>query len=576
MSSKKDTKVIYQFPNYSAKQCAEDYVKYITRINEEIKMHHHVDELCANGEKIQAFLDFNASGFNHIQPSRSARKSRKRNEHDVRENPLVIPKKMLEWEWKFKWLCDYLIRESIEKCKEDSEAYIDINAKLIRRVVGSSYRKMLDMLAYKRLIFLKEGEWKINVSPMNNEKNFSYTPSKYIMIEEDYDMIEVSRDFYNRLQKKRRIFFDANESQKENTNQEESPFIKTYKKNLKYLQLDKVTEFKAWTKDIKFQEKKKKYQERVQIIAEKMCDLKEKTHIKEDKRQRVYSLLTNMPKEMKQFTNRKFEVDISNCHPLLFNKLLQEVMEYAQNQQDTNKLDLYNKDCDGGCLQPTPILPTNLRTEELVQFVCKMLKNNKLQNEVLKYKGLTESGKIWEYFLQFSPNVSRQEIKKRMFSSIFYGNLPVIRNYKNIIIPEDTPKGEQESARDYALRIEERKQLKNWHDMNMYADMFRNEFPCIWRFIAYLRKHCRAVDVGDGEQKASSWLSHALTILESKIIREVLQRLWNEGYKVLNIHDNIFVLDVEENRNLTAEHVKETMLEVLSNYGLKGNVKVEY
>ena len=146
----------------------------------------------------------------------------------------------------------------------------------------------------------------------------------------------------------------------------------------------------------------------------------------------------------------------------------------------------------------------------------------------------------------------------------------------NIIIPEETPKGEQESDGDYKLRKIEREQLKKWHDMNMCADMFRRKFPCIWRFIAYLRKHCNIVDANGEEQKANSWLSLTLMTLESRIIREVLQRLWDEGYKVLNIHDSIFVLDVLENQDLTAEHVKETLLNVLSRYCLKGNVKVEY
>jgi hypothetical protein len=76
--------------------------------------------------------------------------------------------------------------------------------------------------------------------------------------------------------------------------------------------------------------------------------------------------------------------------------------------------------------------------------------------------------------------------------------------------------------------------------------------------------------------KPRTWLANTLMALESRIIREVLQRLWDEGYKVLNIHDSIFVLDVLENQDLTAEHVKETLLNVLSRYCLKGNVKVEY
>ena len=63
--------------------------------------------------------------------------------------------------------------------------------------------------------------------------------------------------------------------------------------------------------------------------------------------------------------------------------------------------------------------------------------------------------------------------------------------------------------------------------------------------------------------------------VESAIIMPTLLKLFDEGYKVLNIHDSIFVLDVPQNDNLTPTHIQDVLTKQLENFGLKGSFKIE-
>lgn len=567
MTSNFDTKVIYQFPNYSAKQCAEDYVKFITRINEEIQMHHHVDELCAKGEHRQAFLDFNASGFNHIQPSRFARKTRNPHETQVKEQLLAIPKTMKNWEKKFMWLCDCLIRTSIEKDLHEHD-FISISAGLLHYVLGEDYRRMLGMLEKKRLIYIREG--RVSVKHGFGGDIFISESNQYMLLTSGFDKIDVTKVYYDNFQKRREQYFEKK------VKKNKSQFLKTYCKNLSYLKIDKEYELQEWLNNLQNTEESSRHNEYINMVIRNLGVTSKKKRVSEDDNLRTYSILSNMPKELKQFLNRKFEVDISNSHPLLFNKILNDLMYFAEYQYDTNKSEQYKEDERRGCLQPllspSPILPA----VEVFGFVRKLQKDNKLQKELAKYKELTENGFFWDYMLKKYPDVNRKQIKADLFAGVFYRKSLILKDYSKIIIPDNTPKQECESDEEYAERMAVRQSLIEERNRCKYAADFRKEFPCIWRLITFIRKHNGIGLTTVERNKPRTWLANALMALESRIIREVLQRLWNEGYKVLNIHDSIFVLDVPANQDLTAEHVKETLLNTLSIYGLKGEVKIEY
>lgn len=561
------TNVIYQFPNYSAKQCAEDYVKFITRINEEIQMHHHVDELCANGEHRQAFLDFNASGFNHIQPSRFARKTCKANETEVKETLLTIPKRIIEWEKKFKWLCDCLIRTSIQQDSQENY-YSVINAGLLQYVVGKDYRRMLGMLEEKRLIYIREG--KVSVKHGFGGDIFISESNQYMLLTSDYDKIEVTSNYYNIFQKKREQYFEKR------TIKNKSLFLKNYRKNLSFLKIDKEPELQDWLNNLPNTGEHDKHNEYINMVITNLGVTSQKLRVSEDNNMRTYSILSNMPKELKSFVNRKFEVDISNCHPLLLNKVLNDFVYFAEYQHNTNELKQYKENKGRGCVQPHHSPSPILHPVEAFELVRKLQKDNRLQMELAKYKRLTESGCFWDYMLAKYPDANRRQVKTDLFASVFYKKSLLLKDYSKIIIPDNTPKQEYESDGQYAERMAIRQGLIEERNRCKYAADFRKEFPCIWRILTFIRKHDGIGLTMAESNKPRTWLANTLMALESRIIREVLQRLWDEGYKVLNIHDSIFVLDVLENQDLTAEHVKETLLNVLSRYCLKGNVKVEY
>ena len=219
------------------------------------------------------------------------------------------------------------------------------------------------------------------------------------------------------------------------------------------------------------------------------------------------------------------------------------------------------------------------------ELVKDLNKDGMLKRELERYKTLTENGVFWDMLLQKYNNDDRTTMKKEYFGSVFYGKFLRIRNYKEIVVPEDLPQQNNETDGMYNARVAYRASILEEKNRYMYANDFRKMFPCLWKLLVSIRRNITYKDVEwqgmsnvstSDKEKPKTWLSLALMRIESSIIRYTLQKLWDEGYKVLNIHDSIFVLDVPANQDLTAEHVKETLLNTLSIYGLKGEVKIEY
>ena len=100
----------------------------------------------------------------------------------------------------------------------------------------------------------------------------------------------------------------------------------------------------------------------------------------------------------------------------------------------------------------------------------------------------------------------------------------------------------------------------------IYQEGFRKSFPNVFKLIMIFRKKHR---------KGEKHLSLSLMKLESDIIHNTLKRLFDLGYCVVNIHDAIVVLDVEQNNQSYLSEIITIIQQELKNIGLYGKVKVE-
>ena len=59
------------------------------------------------------------------------------------------------------------------------------------------------------------------------------------------------------------------------------------------------------------------------------------------------------------------------------------------------------------------------------------------------------------------------------------------------------------------------------------------------------------------------------------LFRLILNKCWDRGYKVVNLHDALVVFDVEANKHVTAEELATIIEQVYHRFGLYPSVKVE-
>lgn len=564
---------MFSFGNFSPRHCAEKYVDYIKRINGEITFHHALDDMKKQGKDKEAFIFGIESDYISWNPSKFARKYQRKDDKTIKDKTYVVPTKLNEWETKFAWLMDYLIREYYLSC--DDNGYCKLNSRLLISVIGEDYAKMLDMLCKERLIHIPVTKCTVTFA----NKNIWAKHKKPIIRREQRTYYLVCNTFEQYIMPKIRIqkYVDKKKLYFEKHANELSMFMTEYQQNLLLLKIDKEEELKTWMSNRQEVNGNKDYSCKIIYDAYKAFN---KNRLKEDSNGRIHSILSRTPRRMKPFLNRKFEVDISNCHPLLLNIILDDLIESV----DNNSCKLRQYIASGHEVSAHLPLP-HINSIILSELVKDLNKDGMLKRELERYKTLTENGVFWDMLLQKYNNDDRTTMKKEYFGSVFYGKFLRIRNYKEIVVPEDLPQQNNETDGMYNARVAYRASILEEKNRYMYANDFRKMFPCLWKLLVSIRRNITYKDVEwqgmsnvstSDKEKPKTWLSLALMRIESSIIRYTLQKLWDEGYKVLNIHDSIFVLDVPANQDLTAEHVKETLLNTLSIYGLKGEVKIEY
>ena len=156
------------------------------------------------------------------------------------------------------------------------------------------------------------------------------------------------------------------------------------------------------------------------------------------------------------------------------------------------------------------------------------LKTNGLDvsSDVLEYIVKTQKGTFYDDFIGEFGDMERSEVKKRVFAQVFYSHITD-------------------------------------RFVSKFCKAFIRKYPNVWKVIRGMKL------VTDDK------LPHTMMRAESILFRLILNKCWDRGYKVVNLHDALVVFDVEANKRVTITELTAIIEHVYHRFGLYPSVNVE-
>lgn len=446
-------------------------------------------------------------------------------------------KKIVKPNWnillpKYKFLCHNIIA----RCSGINGS-ATFNATILEKVLGKYYSVMLETLAFCKYIYLGTytvGEksrsiWLENLSiskdTTTNKKIISYNKKMKELVKDLYKPL--SKDLFTPYTKALKTLTLNQEEAKKATNEKFSSFL---------------------NKEGNLSEKEYNKQEIEYTWRMSRIDTFEYSAPKQDENGRIYHYLTNFPKELLQYTNIKYELDASNCHPMLLCLFLIYIYNISSIKIN-NKYHNLNS--------------STIYIHYLMNFLHKTFTDSELEGlkknredsiptDVEKYIRRTFQGRFWDDFVDKFPKVPRGEVKQVMFAEVFY-------SYDNVIYVRD------EKVKD-SFKIKYAKK---------YARAFKEDYPNVWKLIGQLKKIGKERLGENPNDEKNSFFPCLMMRFEATIFREILRRCYDRGYSnIVNIHDAICVIK-NDTLNYSSGDIKNIMLEVFQEYGLYPNIKLE-
>lgn len=231
-----------------------------------------------------------------------------------------------------------------------------------------------------------------------------------------------------------------------------------------------------------------------------------------DKQGRIYHILTSLPKKLKTLFNIKYQLDIANSHPLLFSKVL--INKYKI-EIETLRI-IYNIDKEEYI--------NNIHN--VTEMFCNKLNTNNLSVpiDVLRYIYVCSKGLMWDDFAAIFEEFAREEVKIKAFKEIFY------------------PK-------------------KDFTEHTEFGKKFIELYPNVHQVIREIKKVTK--------------LPNLMMMWESRLMKEILNTCYDQGWKVVNIHDAIIVFDVEDNASVRPIQIKHIINEIYRRYLLHPTIHLD-
>ena len=277
----------------------------------------------------------------------------------------------------------YLLHVIITRCKLSDDGHCCLNAQFYRdRIFHDHWNDMLLNLSYMGIICIgcyKVGKHSTTITLM--KWNIDYMTScnmKFLK----WAKVEAER---------KRMFERV----------EKTPFTSKYMESLTCLRLSRKDDALLHIDDIIKDKQTHSYQYHISCIND--FNKNDIRIFKIDEQGRIYHHLTSLPRSLREFFNIKYELDISNSHPLLFNYYL---IKYYH-------IPLY--------IIKEAIALNHYDVEKL----CECLKHNGLEvpSDVLEYIVKTQRGLFYDDFITEFGDIERSEVKKKLFGQVFYSHV---------------------------------------------------------------------------------------------------------------------------------------------------------
>lgn len=415
----------------------------------------------------------------------------------------------------------FLLHLIISKCIRSRENSIQLNSIRLEDVLGNDYSYMLDTLHDMKIInlsaFYEVGEYCRSIKLLDwNIKKETLPNLKVIEYLEKWKRLtsEAKKKY-----KKIEIVpsFDENgklvliKNDKRDISKESILFIENYNNSLSFLEMKYNKEDSIDYVNSLFSSHDSHRYYYYLNCIEEYSKNKNKIY-SIDEQDRIYHCLTSLPKKLKPLFNIKYQLDIANSHPLLFSRIL------------INKYKI-----DNSILK----IIYNINREEYIdnihyatEFFYKVLNNNCIgvPIDIIKYIYVCSKGMIWDDFTTIFSEYTRDEVKVRAFKEIFYP--------KNNITP-----------------------------FTEFGKKFIEEYPNVYKTIREIKKVER--------------LPLLMMKIESRIMRRILSVCFTNGWKVVNIHDALVILDVVDNNNADPLVFKKIINDIYREYMLHPTIHYE-
>lgn len=414
--------------------------------------------------------------------------------------------------------CIYLQDAIIRRNNANESNYFSLNSTILQSVLGHDYKRMLQVLFDMHCIRVGK-----DYCEGKHSKNFALCVT-------DFEKITSTNRTIKDYKEKTKAEFDKMKALtlKEVSSRYGDSFTDNYLKSLRKVHIKDEVGFNDYISNkIKENLQSSPYYDYVR----KSLNDREKTIDKIDASGRVYHCLTNLERELKGYLNIDFTLDCRNSHPLLFNYFLFYFYGVPPSVAYNITTSLLS-------------LPVDESIHNVGQYFNNYLQNNHLRivpfaDDELYYIYLTSRGELWNDIAAKHPEMTRDEVKVKMFQEVFYSNT------------------------EYAYEWKE------------YAVEFQKQFPTIYNRIGcwksakrmpfvkrYMDDHHLSVD------RTSTSLSIAMMNLEAQIFTKILQRLYKRRWNAVHIHDCIVIPEDGNQNHPTREQVQSIMEEVYKEYGL--------
>ena len=241
---------------------------------------------------------------------------------------------------------------------------------------------------------------------------------------------------------------------------------------------------------------------------------------------RIYHILTNAKREVKQYLNIAITADCKNSHPMLFNFFI--FRSHGINYEDAYQISLAMHSIENA--------------SQLRKSLSKLVASNLLdlfKYDELKYIYETSTGQFWDNIVKKFPEYDRAQVKDKMFAEVFYSKTHQVKGYQ------------------------------------IFGRKFQKQFPNVMRLIkAWKKEENRAwIDAYMSKRnlsysKPEAALSIAMMNLEARIFGEVLKRMYSKRWRAFHIHDCIIVPQTTSKNQPSRDEVISIMKDVYKVCGL--------